>query len=707
MDVLKGIPKSYIARAADQLRADNRRLRNSLTAAEVVAQCPKAIEHLWRLELCLPRQSLIQEVPQLAKEGASLLRARNSHLRWRTDSEILRAFGARYVQALMADSSAAADDPLSGPPATAQASETRSTSRPKSAAGPKKNTRTPRRSTTPRKVNMSQVHRAAAPAAGLPSSVAAAPETKLRSRGSNPEGGLSRSDKRSVPRSAMVGGVGKGSSDSERGIGGRDADPLGRPASSRRCRADSRPSSGRPGASGTCSTRSGRDEARQTAAAPSASSMYAASSSHTRNAPTQSVGPPQIRRACSNSWAPPAPIVLPPSSNASERSDYEGRGHSGPPQIAQARSVVVQLGWNSEAPANAPPPPSPPRAESPDLPDLLSTCDLGAYLTDASMQQSWLKRRLAPADDGPESDPSYRKRSPRAAAPSASSSGPRRRSPAAAQTANGVALPSLSATLPVDVLRIEAIVAEASADFDGANQACGVSDASHPAPGNGEPLLQRLKPGDRLVRRLHGRDGVVVSNNPFFRLMHIDCDGGVLEATYAELHQLAAVEANQPTAGSLQGGLSVEASAGSPAPDADASKLFDRPSFRGTSCTIDAMAEILAAEAKSRETVRRLSGGQDQLSRTMPLPVGPAGRSHGGKDVRQGALGARNAPTSTVAKGPAARSSMRHPGANSSAAAARAKCRGMSSSQAQQEHSRSGSGPAGPLRARKSQASIV
>ena len=185
MELLQGIPKSYVARAVDELRAGNRRLRKSLTAAEVAARCPKAIEHLWWLDLCIPQKTPDQEVSQSAREGASLLRARSSRLRWRTDSEILRAFGARYVQSL-SESPAVADGLLSAP-ASSQASESRRSapSTPKAAA--KKNTRTPRRSAAP--------GQRAAPPARLSSRVAAAPsETKLRSRGLGTEASSSRTD---------------------------------------------------------------------------------------------------------------------------------------------------------------------------------------------------------------------------------------------------------------------------------------------------------------------------------------------------------------------------------------------------------------------------------------------------------------------------------------------------------------------------------
>ena len=67
--------------------------------------------------------------------------------------------------------------------------------------------------------------------------------------------------------------------------------------------------------------------------------------------------------------------------------------------------------------------------------------------------------------------------------------------------------------------------------------AAGPSRAPPPTQPAGQSALHRLKPGQHLTASAHGRTGVVVSNNPFFRVMHVRVgdDGAVIELPYEDL----------------------------------------------------------------------------------------------------------------------------------------------------------------------------
>jgi hypothetical protein len=139
------------------------------------------------------------------------------------------------------------------------------------------------------------------------------------------------------------------------------------------------------------------------------------------------------------------------------------------------------------------------------------------------------------------------------------------------------------------------------------------------------PLLHRLKPGQELSVEVHGRSAVVLSNNPFFRVLHIDEGDGVpVEVTYEAL-LAAAAPRYAPSHAAYEDGHS-SSSAGSSSPEllmggvalASSRRFWPYGGSTEAMDPIDAAAEILSREA-SRAVAQRAASSASSTSQSRHM----------------------------------------------------------------------------------------
>ena len=134
-------------------------------------------------------------------------------------------------------------------------------------------------------------------------------------------------------------------------------------------------------------------------------------------------------------------------------------------------------------------------------------------------------------------------------------------------------------------------------------------------------ILRRLKTGQELSIEVHGRSAVVLSNNPFFRVLHLDEGDGVpVEVTYEALR--AAAPRYAPSHVACEDGHS-SSSAGSSSPEllrgsatlASSRRFWPYGGSTEVMDPIDAAAEILSREA-SRAVAQRAASSASRTSQS-------------------------------------------------------------------------------------------